>query len=240
MQGQQTGLTPVRQRMIWSLCLLPIVLLIWIVTVQPPYSIAIAITKTTITAPISTTISNTYIITGQVSFDDDQPVEGAMIYTGDRYSVTTDSNGVYTMTGLLTGTYTIRGVKESGSPYTIFFFEPESRTVSVPPSASDQDFSVGTIAVDYGMGGDVTDGDGVPIAGVTMLANGLPTATTNSSGAFFWFPVAVGTYTLTPRKHNYVFNPAVASVTVPPGLGVHFTGTVQFKQYFLPSVIQNR
>ena len=60
---------------------------------------------------------------------------GVSLSTGPGVSTATDASGYYTLTGLISGTYTLTPTK---SGYT---FSPPSRTVSVPPSASGQDFT---------------------------------------------------------------------------------------------------
>jgi len=63
------------------------------------------------------------------------PISGVTISDGAGHTATTDSNGNYTLSGLAAGTYTITPSK---SGYT---FSPTSRTVSVPPNATGQDFT---------------------------------------------------------------------------------------------------
>lgn len=60
---------------------------------------------------------------------------------------------------------------------------------------------------------------------VTVKSSDGQTVTTNGSG-FFTMSSYAGTYTITPTKAGYVFNPGSASVTVPPAANVNFIGTV--------------
>ena len=76
----------------------------------------------------------TYSISGRVTDADGDPLSGVTVSAGAGVEATTNANGDYALTDLITGTYTLTPSK---SDYT---FSPSSRTVSVPPSASGQDF----------------------------------------------------------------------------------------------------
>jgi Tol biopolymer transport system component len=75
-----------------------------------------------------------YSISGRVT-DGNSPISGVTISTDAGHSATTNATGYYTITNLITGTYT---VVPSKSSYT---FSPASRTVTVPPDAMGQDFT---------------------------------------------------------------------------------------------------
>ena len=77
----------------------------------------------------------TYSISGQVTDADGNPISDVTLSDGAGHTATTDSNGNYTISDLSAGTYTLTPSK---SDYT---FSPASRTVSVPPSATGQDFT---------------------------------------------------------------------------------------------------
>jgi len=62
-------------------------------------------------------------------------LESLAMRSGPIYSTTTDENGDYTLSSLLTSTYTVTAV-QSG-----YIFTPTSRTVTLPPNASSQDFT---------------------------------------------------------------------------------------------------
>jgi pimeloyl-ACP methyl ester carboxylesterase len=76
-----------------------------------------------------------FIISGRVIDTNNDPITGVIVATNTGHNTTTDTNGNYTFTGLITGTYTL---SPSKAGYT---FSPTSRTVSVPPSASGQNFT---------------------------------------------------------------------------------------------------
>ena len=75
-----------------------------------------------------------YSISGRVTDGSSNPVSGVAVSAGAGFSATTNASGYYTLTGLISGTYTLTPTK---SGYT---FLPLSRTVSVPPNATGQDF----------------------------------------------------------------------------------------------------
>jgi len=79
----------------------------------------------------------TYTTSGRVTDSNSTPLAGVSVVAGAGGSLaaTTNASGYYTITGLITGTYTLTPTK---SGYT---FSPPSRTVSVPPDATGQDFT---------------------------------------------------------------------------------------------------
>lgn len=77
----------------------------------------------------------TYSISGRVTNRNNNPVSDVTISSGSSLNTTTNASGYYTITNLITGTYTVAPDK---SGYT---FSPISRTVSVPPNATGKDFT---------------------------------------------------------------------------------------------------
>jgi len=80
----------------------------------------------------------TYSISGRVTDSSANPIYGVTISDNAGHSVTTTAGGYYTITGLITGTYTVVPSKSG------YVFSPASRIVTVPPSATSQNF-VGTL-----------------------------------------------------------------------------------------------
>jgi protocatechuate 3,4-dioxygenase beta subunit len=76
----------------------------------------------------------TYSISGRVTDANGHGISGVTVWAGFPRNTRTDANGNYTFTGLPAGTYTIRPEK---APYA---FSPPSRTVTVPPDTTGQDF----------------------------------------------------------------------------------------------------
>ena len=77
----------------------------------------------------------TYSVSGHVRDDGDNPIPDVIVSAGASGSGTTDANGAYTITNLITGTYTFTPIKIGWT------FSPTTRTVSVPPDAIGQDFT---------------------------------------------------------------------------------------------------
>jgi hypothetical protein len=77
----------------------------------------------------------TYSISGHIRDGSGSPISGVTVSVSAGGSATTDANGAYTIDGLTAGTYTLTPSK---SGYT---FSPPTRTVSVPPDATGQDFT---------------------------------------------------------------------------------------------------
>jgi uncharacterized repeat protein (TIGR01451 family) len=74
-------------------------------------------------------------VSGRVLNSAGKPLADVQIAANDTYSGTTDANGVYTITGVLSGTHTF-------APATLgYFWSPSSRVVTVPPDAAEQDFA---------------------------------------------------------------------------------------------------
>jgi hypothetical protein len=82
----------------------------------------------------------TYSISGRVTETGGSPIQGVTITVSSGMTVTTTAGGYYTITALITGTYTLTPSKGG------YTFLPPSRTVSVPPDATGQDF-VGSVAM---------------------------------------------------------------------------------------------
>ena len=77
----------------------------------------------------------TYVIRGQVADTSGNPVSGVIISASAVLTTSTDTSGIYTLSGLLTGTYTITAIQ---SGYT---FTPTNRLVTLPPNAINQNFT---------------------------------------------------------------------------------------------------
>ncbi|MDO8670504.1 MAG: invasin domain 3-containing protein, partial [Dehalococcoidia bacterium] len=75
-----------------------------------------------------------YSIAGRVSDGNSNPIAGVTISAGYGISSTTDATGNYTITGIVSGTYTLTPSKSGYS------FSPTLRTLNVPPSAVGQNF----------------------------------------------------------------------------------------------------
>ncbi len=99
---------------------------------------------------ISSELSTTYLITGQVRTEDGLTgiFPYMILHAGDQYSATLDPHGFYTMTGVVSGVYEIRGELTGYWPYDVYLFEPSSRRVRIPPITASQDFTILHAAID--------------------------------------------------------------------------------------------
>lgn len=88
-------------------------------------------------------------ISGTVTDTADNPILNATVSSSAGYNITTDLSGNYAISALAPGTYIITVEKEG------YTFSPASRTVTVPPNATGQDFT-GSPNPDQD-----TDGDGL-------------------------------------------------------------------------------
>jgi hypothetical protein len=83
----------------------------------------------------------------------------------------------------------------------------------------------------YFIKGHVTDGNNSPLTDVTISSVNITgdiqsTTKTNKKGDYAFTALAAGTYTITPSKPDYTFEPAPVSVTLPPNtVGPNFIGT---------------
>lgn len=93
------------------------------------------------------------------------------------------------------------------------------RWVDVDVSGADDglaidDFSITPLTASRAIRGRIVDSTGAGLANVTVTRTGPATAVTDSSGNYSFANVPPGTYTLTPNKATYAFNPASRNVTV--------------------------
>jgi hypothetical protein len=84
----------------------------------------------------------TYSISGRVTDADENPISGVTLSAGMGHITTTDNAGIYTLSGLAVGNYTVAPSKSG------YALAPASRTVRVPPSAQAQDFRGAPISVE--------------------------------------------------------------------------------------------
>ncbi len=171
----------------------------------------------------------TYTVTGRVTGD---ALANVVLVADNGITATTDSTGNYTVTGLISGTYTLTPTLSG------YAFTPPARTISVPPDRSGQDFTAA--AITYTVTGRVT---GDALANVVLVADNGITATTDSTGNYTVTGLISGTYTLTPTLSGYAFTPPARTVSVPPDRsGQDFNGILSeppLKTVYLPLVIKN-
>jgi hypothetical protein len=102
---------------------------------------------------------SSYFISGKVqSMLGGSAIPGVHVSAGPGNWATTNASGAYTITALVTGTYTLAPTKDD------YAFSPLTRTVSLPPPATGQDFAEEA----YVISGRTVMEDGAPIPGVTV------------------------------------------------------------------------
>ena len=156
----------------------------------------------------------------------DDPLPGVDVTAGG-VTVGTDGNGVYRITGLLAGTYTVV------PSFPEYDFTPSSQDVTVGPNARDVNF-VGTKRT-YRISGRVVDGGGQGVQGV-RVSDGTREAITDAAGNYAILNVPGGLYTVTCSRdadndgfEDFTYTPASRTVNVAAGdvTGVNFTATAQ-------------
>jgi hypothetical protein len=147
-----------------------------------------------------------YSVTGQARTVRGVPLADVTLTTSIGVSTTTAANGVYTFTGLSSGTVTLTPTWPGQS------FWPPTRTVTLPPDATQQDF----VLQQHLVGGRVYDSHGTPFPGVTLTLNTGLTTTTDAQGVYTFTNLAFDTFVLTPTLKGYLFWPPTRTVTLPP------------------------
>ena len=157
-------------------------------------------------------------IRGRIVDDDGTPIADVNVWarpsTGypgpgsetPRITAITNTNGEYILGGLADGSYSVYVAKTNCA------FTPASRTVTVPPNRTEQNFTA-TCVNTYTISGRVVDTTGNGVAGVT-ISDGTRYATTDGNGNYILHDVPPGSYTLKPTKIGYTFSPATRSITV--------------------------
>jgi hypothetical protein len=146
-------------------------------------------------------------ISGRILDASGRALSGVTLSVGTGYTDITNSGGEYNISDLPPSTYTLVPAKEG------CVFSPQTRTVSVPPDATAQDF-IGRCEFD--VAGQVLDGSGNPFSGVTVTTSSGTFGTSNAKGSYVIGNLIAGTYELTPTMPGYRFVPAMRVVTVPP------------------------
>ena len=175
----------------------------------------------TIKGMVSISSTSPYFISGKVLDSMGKPVSDITIADNAGHRTITDNHGIYTIPRLPGGTYTLKpSAGVSG-----ISFNPAEQTVSVLPSVRDVNFTMDTT---FTIGGIVTNDQGKPIAGVTMLDNTGNKAVTDASGNYLFQGVSRGMHTIAAWKAGYDFTPGTRIVSVPPNAtGQVFVGVQQ-------------
>lgn len=150
---------------------------------------------------------------GQVTDTSGQPIEGVTISLNTGSTTTTDSGGNFTFWGLIGGSYTFTPSKAG------YTFSPPSIGMSIAGDITNLNFR-GTAGppASYSIAGTIRDRCGASISGVTVSTGDAGSATTDAAGNYKIEGLRAGSYTLTPSKSGYSFEPPILSVSGPPDI----------------------
>ena len=147
------------------------------------------------TAPIDTTSTPTYSISGSAG------TSGATVTAGSA-SATSDGSNNYSISALAAGTYTVTPSKSGCT------FSPTSSSVTITASnVTGVNFTATCTTPTFTISGNA----GTSAATVTA---GSSSTTSDAGGAYSMSGFAAGTYTVTPSKSGCTFTPPSASVTI--------------------------
>ena len=134
---------------------------------------------------------------------------GARVSAGGQVT-TTDGYGYYNFLGLRAGGYTVAASLRG------FTLSPPARNVQLTTNLSTVDFraGLGTPVGALSISGRVTDAVGRLLVGVSITRTGGVRAVTNGAGQYIFAGLSAGSYTLTPSRSGFDFNPSAAIVTV--------------------------
>jgi hypothetical protein len=149
-----------------------------------------------------------YMISGKVTIGGTSLSGVTMTLSGGVSKITiTTTDGTYSFSGIENGTYVVTPGKDG------YGFSPASQTVIIADSNEENiDFSA---SLGFSISGRVTY-NGAGLIGVTMTLSGddNDTTGTNSDGNYSFIGVANGSYTVTPGKSGYEFDPVSQDVTI--------------------------
>jgi hypothetical protein len=149
-----------------------------------------------------------YSISGKVTGDIQEGVTITLSVTPSNVT-TTDSSGNYSFTGLTNGDYLVTPTKIG------YTFSPLFASVSIRNNSQTNINFTASVEGTYFISGTVTlNGSG--LSGVTMTLSGDASQTkqTDSDGYYSFSGLSNGTFTITPSKTGYSFNPASRSIDI--------------------------
>lgn len=151
--------------------------------------------------------SDSYGIAGTIT-SSGAALAGATITLTGGASTTSDASGNYSFTGIANGNYAVTASK------TGYTFSPSGLTATVNgANVTGMNFTATALGASHAISGAVT---GDTLSGVTITVTGAATAsaTTDASGNYSVTGLYDGSYTVTPSKTGYTFNPASSAAIV--------------------------
>ena len=147
---------------------------------------------------------------------------GATVTLSGATSATTtaDANGNYSFLGLINGAYV---VTPSNPGYS---FSPSSQPVTLNgTNQTGVNFAAQAIASTYSISGNITPAASGSGATVTLSGTSSATTVADSNGNYAFTGLIAGSYTVTPNKSGYTFNPVNQPVTISSTnqTGINFT-----------------
>jgi len=165
----------------------------------------------------------TTTVSGQVTDGQGKAIPGVTMSCSSSPQTTTGSDGSFSFGVGYGSLSTLCQLTPSRTGYS---FSPASRTVTVPPDSSGNDFQGSTSGPSYSISGQVADEDGNPLGLVTVAEGGGVSATSDGNGDYSLTTLVTGTYTFTPTKTGFTFSPGSRSAGLPPDpSGQDFTAT---------------
>ena len=179
----------------------------------------------------------TYTISGKVQTSTGAGLASVTVTgSGSLGTKTTDASGNYSFTGVVQGTsYTLTPSKAG------YAFSPTSASGSNLSASVVHNFTGAVNANTYTVSGKIQTSTGSALSGVTVTGNGsLGTRTTDASGNYSFSGVPHGiSYTVTPSKTGYSFNPVLASNPSLSAAATHnFTGALVNTSFTISGKIQ--
>ncbi|MEI7988263.1 MAG: carboxypeptidase regulatory-like domain-containing protein, partial [Chloroflexota bacterium] len=151
------------------------------------------------------------VISGRVIDADGKPLAGVNLTVNGGIPVVTNEQGIYTLNGLSTGSYTLVPQKSGIN------FSPPRQEFNLPANSTKMSDFIGRQAVGS-VKGKVKDGGGIPVAGV-VISDGAGHQIFSDQNGDFQFNLPSGTVTLSAAKEGYTFSPATAQLVLPPDVG---------------------
>ncbi|PKK92127.1 MAG: hypothetical protein CVV64_01535 [Candidatus Wallbacteria bacterium HGW-Wallbacteria-1] len=149
--------------------------------------------------------SATYGVSGKILTSAGLPLQGVTVVVGEK-STATDLNGLFSVTGLASGTWQIT---PSRSGYT---FSPQTLLATVGPDSTANNFSASRT---YSVSGRLlSSNDGTPIRTARIDISPGGETWSDDSGNYSIQGLNAGTYQITPSRSGFTFTPASWTFTV--------------------------